>query len=49
MPNSSLVIEKEAAMMRIVEDRWWRKYPCIALTAQGVGNVATLYLSEKNQ
>ena len=36
-----LVIEKEAAMMRIVEDRWWRKYPCIALTAQGVGNVAT--------
>ena len=35
-----LVIEKDAAMMRLAEDRFWRKYPCILLTAQGVGNVA---------
>lgn len=35
-----LVIEKDAAMMRLAETRFWRKYPCILLTAQGVGNVA---------
>ncbi|MHA1437664.1 MAG: hypothetical protein ACTSPD_08800 [Promethearchaeota archaeon] len=35
-----LVIEKDAAMMRLAEGRFWRKYPCILLTAQGVGNVA---------
>ncbi len=35
-----LVIEKDAAMMRLAEARFWRKYPCILLTAQGVGNVA---------
>jgi len=36
-----LVIEKSAAMMDLAEVRFWRKYPCILLTAQGVGNVAT--------
>jgi meiotic recombination protein SPO11 len=36
-----LVIEKNAAMMQLTEARFWRKYPCILLTAQGVGNVAT--------
>ena len=35
-----LVIEKDAAMMRLAEARFWRKYPCILITAQGVGNVA---------
>ncbi|TFG02225.1 MAG: hypothetical protein EU539_13255 [Promethearchaeota archaeon] len=35
-----LVIEKDAAMMRLAEARFWRRYPCILLTAQGVGNVA---------
>ncbi len=35
-----LVIEKDAAMMRLAEARFWKKYPCILLTAQGVGNVA---------
>jgi meiotic recombination protein SPO11 len=35
-----LVIEKDAAMMRLAEARFWRKYPCILVTAQGVGNVA---------
>ena len=35
-----LVIEKDAAMMRLADARFWRKYPCILLTAQGVGNVA---------
>ncbi|MHA1489001.1 MAG: hypothetical protein ACTSRI_05030 [Promethearchaeota archaeon] len=35
-----LVIEKDAALMRLAEARFWRKYPCILITAQGVGNVA---------
>jgi DNA topoisomerase VI subunit A len=26
--------------MRLAEARFWRKYPCILVTAQGVGNVA---------
>ncbi len=35
-----MVIEKDAAMLRLAEARFWRSYPCILLTAQGVGNVA---------
>ncbi|TXT67045.1 MAG: Type 2 DNA topoisomerase 6 subunit A [Promethearchaeota archaeon] len=35
-----LVVEKDAAMMRLAEARFWRQYPCIILTSQGVGNVA---------
>ncbi len=35
-----MVVEKDAAMIRLAEARFWKKYPCILLTAQGVGNVA---------
>ncbi|MFX0080194.1 MAG: hypothetical protein ACFE94_00420 [Candidatus Hodarchaeota archaeon] len=45
-----LVIEKNAAMMRLSEARFWRKYPCILITAQGVGNVATrMFLKRLNK
>ena len=45
-----LVIEKDAAMMRLSEARFWRKYPCILITAQGVGNVATrMFLKRLNK
>ncbi|MBN1213959.1 MAG: hypothetical protein JXA99_00810 [Candidatus Lokiarchaeota archaeon] len=45
-----LVIEKNAVMMRLTEDRFWRKHPCILLTAQGVGNVATrMFLKRLNK
>lgn len=45
-----LVLEKDAAMMRIIEEKWWKKYPCIALTAEGVGNVATrMFLKKLNK
>ncbi len=45
-----LVVEKDAAMMRIIEEKWWTKYPCIALTAEGVGNVATrMFLKKINK
>ncbi|MBD3352584.1 MAG: hypothetical protein GF364_13935 [Candidatus Lokiarchaeota archaeon] len=42
-----LVLEKDAAMMRIIEEKWWTKFPCIALTAEGVGNVATRMFLKK--
>lgn len=45
-----LVLEKDAAMLRVLEEKWWRKYPCIALTAGGVGNVATrMFLKKINK
>ena len=45
-----LVLEKDAAMMRIIEEKWWTKFPCIALTAEGVGNVATrMFLKKINK
>lgn len=45
-----LVIEKNAAMMRLSEARFWRQYPCILITAQGVGNVATrMFLKRLNK
>lgn len=45
-----LVIEKNAAMMRLSEARFWRSYPCILITAQGVGNVATrMFLKRLNK
>lgn len=36
-----LVLEKDAAMIRISEARWWRKYPCIILTGKGAADMAT--------
>lgn len=36
-----LVVEKDAAMIRLSEDRFWRKYPCIILTAKGAADIAT--------
>ncbi len=45
-----LVIEKNAVMMRLTEDRFWRRHPSILLTAQGVGNVATrMFLKRLNK
>ncbi|MFX1395200.1 MAG: hypothetical protein ACFFAH_16775, partial [Promethearchaeota archaeon] len=36
-----LVVEKDAAMIRLSEARFWRKYPCIILTAKGAADIAT--------
>ena len=36
-----LVVEKDAAMIRLAEDRFWRKHPCIILTAKGAADIAT--------
>ncbi|KAG7373543.1 DNA topoisomerase VI subunit A [Nitzschia inconspicua] len=36
-----LLVEKEAAYMRMAEDRFYHKYPCIVITAKGQPDVAT--------
>jgi len=36
-----LLVEKEAAFMRIAEDRFYNKYRCIVITAKGQPDVAT--------
>mmetsp|Transcript_1470 Transcript_1470/g.2168 ORF Transcript_1470/g.2168 Transcript_1470/m.2168 type:complete len:413 (-) Transcript_1470:144-1382(-) len=36
-----LLVEKEAAYMRLAEDRFYNKYPCIVITAKGQPDVAT--------
>jgi meiotic recombination protein SPO11 len=41
-----LLVEKEAAYMRMAEDRFYHKYPCIIITAKGQPDVATrIFLS----
>lgn len=41
-----LLVEKEAAYMRLAEDRFYHKYPCIVITAKGQPDVATrMFLS----
>ena len=35
-----LLVEKEAAYMRMAEDRFYHKYPCIIITAKGQPDVA---------
>lgn len=36
-----LLVEKDAAFMRLAEDRFYNKFPCIILTAKGQPDVAT--------
>ena len=41
-----LLVEKEAAYLRLAEDRFYLRYPCILITAKGQPDVATrLFLS----
>jgi meiotic recombination protein SPO11 len=45
-----LVLEKDAAMIRLSEARFWRKYPCIILTAKGAADIATrMFLKRLNK
>lgn len=44
-----LVIEKQAAFLRLAEDKFYEKYPCIILTGSGQPNVATrIFLRRMN-
>ena len=36
-----LLVEKDAAFMRLAEDRFYRTYPCIIMTAKGQPDVAS--------
>ena len=36
-----LLVEKDAAFMRLAEDRFYQKFPCIILTAKGQPDVAS--------
>ena len=36
-----LIVEKDAAMLRLSEDKWWQRYPCILLTARGSPDIAS--------
>lgn len=38
-----LLVEKDAAFMRLAEDRFYQTYPCIILTAKGQPDVASRY------
>ncbi|KDD73630.1 hypothetical protein H632_c1983p0, partial [Helicosporidium sp. ATCC 50920] len=45
-----LLVEKDAAFMRLAEDRFYNTYPCIILTAKGQPDVATrLFLRKLKQ
>lgn len=41
-----LLVEKDAAFMRLAEDRFYNKYPCIIITAKGQPDVATRYVQD---
>jgi meiotic recombination protein SPO11 len=36
-----LVVEKDAALIRLSEAKWWNDYPCIILTGKGSADIAT--------
>ncbi len=36
-----LVVEKDAALIRLSEAKWWNKYPCIIITGKGSADIAT--------
>lgn len=38
-----LLVEKDAAFMRLAEDRFYNDYPCIIITAKGQPDVASRY------
>jgi meiotic recombination protein SPO11 len=45
-----LVVEKDAAMIRLAEDRFWRKYPCVIVTGKGAADIATrMFLKQMNR
>jgi meiotic recombination protein SPO11 len=45
-----LVLEKDAAMIRLSEARWWKQFPCIILTGKGAADMATrMFLKRINK
>ncbi len=45
-----LVIEKDAAAMRLSEAKWWKDYPCIIISGRGAADIATrMFLKRINK
>ncbi|MBD3187871.1 hypothetical protein GF325_13630 [Candidatus Bathyarchaeota archaeon] len=45
-----LVVEKDAALIRLSEAKWWRDYPCIIFSGKGAADVATrMFLRRVNK
>lgn len=42
-----LLVEKDAAFMRLAEDRFYNKYPCVIITGKGMPDVATRLFLKK--
>mmetsp|Transcript_18264 Transcript_18264/g.30458 ORF Transcript_18264/g.30458 Transcript_18264/m.30458 type:complete len:413 (-) Transcript_18264:801-2039(-) len=42
-----LLVEKDAAFMRLAEDRFYNRYPCVIITAKGQPDVATRLFLKK--
>jgi meiotic recombination protein SPO11 len=42
-----LLVEKDAAFMRLAEDRFYNEYPCVIVTAKGQPDVATRLFLKK--
>ena len=42
-----LLVEKDAALIRLEEDRFYKTYPCIILTCQGHPDEATRYVKSQ--
>lgn len=40
-----LLVEKDAAFMRLAEDRFYNTYPCIIITAKGQPDVASRWVA----
>ncbi|MHA1683714.1 MAG: hypothetical protein ACTSUE_22440 [Promethearchaeota archaeon] len=45
-----LVVEKDAALIRLSEAKWWKDYPCIIFSGRGAADVATrMFLRRVNK
>ncbi|MHA1793506.1 MAG: hypothetical protein ACTSVI_12720 [Promethearchaeota archaeon] len=45
-----LVVEKDAALIRLSEAKWWKEYPCIIFSGRGAADVATrMFLRRVNK
>jgi len=44
-----LLVEKDAAFLRLAEDRFYEKYPCIIVTGKGQPDIATRMFVKKIQ
>jgi meiotic recombination protein SPO11 len=44
-----LIVEKDAAFMRLAEDRFYNQYPCIIITGKGQPDLSTRLFVKKSE